>query len=1018
VFIDPVEKFTFQLRSIWTQISNTGVLFGGRITDYRQRFVVRRPPTWLFWALLLTTAGMGVFYEVQTSTLQSHVFSYLVRKMTYTVQPGPTTRVVFPKDGPLNVRRGYTQIGDFQERLENQGFRVAEQAEFSKYLAKLAEWGISPPYRAPGRAGLEIKSTEGVILHNAVARDEQFESYDDIPPLVAKGLLLIENRQLAVESAYPTNNPVVEWDRMAKASLTYAGSKLGLPVRLEGGSTLATQLEKYLHSKDGRTESAGDKVKQIISASLKAYRDGANTQNARRAILTDYLNSMPLAAAPGYGEVNGLGQGLEAWFGMDLEQTAEVLRRDADTPEKAAAFKHVLTLLAAVRAPGHYLLEDRAALEQRTEYYAGLLGEFGLITRDFSEQVRHASVSYIPRARVGGNHFGPRQKLSSALRNDLGNLIGIEDFYSLNRLDLDVRTSVDSMLQERVDQLFQKLKDPDFLRERGFIQERLLLTGDPDDVIYSIVLFESTPDGNLLRIQTDSLDKPLDVNEGIKMELGSTAKLRTLAHYLEIVASLYYERHSLKNTQDPISSFVAEASKENPGITLDELLQAALDRDYSASPGEVFFTGGGVHTFGNFDPDDNGRRMSVREATRRSTNLVFIRLMRDLVRYHQARLAYNPDVILSDPSNPTRKRMLEEIADSESRLALLHAFRDFRGADKRTIVAKLLGSRATSARHLAILFFAWNGTSLPDNEKALSNWLETYGAEAKPNEDEKLVHAYSNPDLTLADYGYLLDEHPLRVFAAGQMIKKPGIKWEDLIAQSRPAIDVSSAWLFKSRNRRAQDLRLRIRIEQDAFSRMTPYWRRLGFPFERLVPSYATAIGNSSDRPAALAELMGIIQNDGQLRPTLRFQELRFGAKTPYRTVIVPSTTESTQVMIPAVSRTLRAVLADVVDGGTARRIAGVFKDKNGKKVMVGGKTGSGDNRVKSFARGGGLIGSRAVNRTATFAFYIGDRYFGVVTASVLGPEAEDYSFTSALPVEILKNLAPAIATRYNDKQL
>ncbi len=1017
MFTEPVEKFTFQLRSLWTQISNGGVLFGGRITGYRQRYVIRRPPNWMFWALLCSTVVLGVFYEVETSTLQSHVFSYVVRKMTYSIEAGPSTTVVFPKDGPLNLRRGYTRIGDFQERLENQGYRVEEQARFSPYLAKLMEWGITPPYRDPGMAGLEIKSSEGILLHNAIARDQEFETYEEIPPLIAKGLLLIENRKLAVESAYPTNNPVVEWNRMAKASLTYAGSKLGLPVRLEGGSTLATQLEKYLHSPEGRTESPGDKIKQIISASLKAYRDGANTSNARRRILMDYLNTMPLAAAPGFGEINGLGQGLEAWFGMDLKHTAAILRSEEDTPEKAAAFKHVLTLLAAVRAPAYYLLQDRAALEQRAGYYARLLAEFGLINHDFSEQVREAQVNFLPAVRFGNTGFTPQQKLSSALRNDLGDLLGIRDFYSLNRLDLEVHTSVDATLQERADQLFVKLRDPEFLKEHGFIAERLLLTGNPADVIYSILLFESLPDGNVLRLQTDTLDRPLDVNEGMKMELGSTAKLRTMAHYLEVVASLYYERHRLINPQDPITAFVVQAFRENPRISLDEVLQAALDREYSASPGETFFTGGGAHVFGNFDPDDNGRRMTIREATRRSTNLVFIRLMRDLVRFHQARLPYDPQVILSNPQNPTRLRMLQEIADSESREVLLHAFRNFKGADKREIVSKLLGSRATSPRHLAILFYAWTGTSHTDPEKDLSNWFRLHGADVKPAEVAKLAKAYSNPELTLADYGYLLGCHPLQVLAAGELSKQP-LSWEQLLAKSGPASEVSSTWLFKERNRRAQDLRLRIRIEQDAFARMTPYWRRLGFPFERLVPSYATAIGNSSDRPAALAELMGIIVNDGELRPTLRFRELRFGSKTPYRTVVVPSAGQSQRVMIPAVARTLRGVLADVVDGGTARRIAGVFKEKDGKKIMVGGKTGSGDNRFKSFARGGALIGSRAVNRTATFAFYIGDRYFGVVTACVLGSEAGNYSFTSALPVEILKNLAPAIARRYNEKSL
>jgi hypothetical protein len=55
------------------------------------------------------------------------------------------------------------------------------------------------------------------------------------------------------------------------------------------------------------------------------------------------------------------------------------------------------------------------------------------------------------------------------------------------------------------------------------------------------------------------------------------------------------------------------------------------------------------------------------------------------------------------------------------------------------------------------------------------------------------------------------------------------------------------------------------------------------------------------------------------------------------------------------------------------------------------------------------VTSSRATNRTATFVFYIDDRYYGVVTAYVQGREAEHYKFTSALPVTILKLLAPAI---------
>jgi len=50
------------------------------------------------------------------------------------------------------------------------------------------------------------------------------------------------------------------------------------------------------------------------------------------------------------------------------------------------------------------------------------------------------------------------------------------------------------------------------------------------------------------------------------------------------------------------------------------------------------------------------------------------------------------------------------------------------------------------------------------------------------------------------------------------------------------------------------------------------------------------------------------------------------------------------------------------------------------------------------------------VNRTATFAFFLGDRHYGVITAYVPGAAADNYSFTSALPVQILKNMAPQLS--------
>jgi len=87
-----------------------------------------------------------------------------------------------------------------------------------------------------------------------------------------------------------------------------------------------------------------------------------------------------------------------------------------------------------------------------------------------------------------------------------------------------------------------------------------------------------------------------------------------------------------------------------------------------------------------------------------------------------------------------------------------------------------------------------------------------------------------------------------------------------------------------------------------------------------------------------------------------------------------------------------------VVENGTAKRLKGVFVTPDGQHVPVGGKTGTGDHRFDVYGRGGALLSSRVVNRTATFVFFIGDRYFGTMMAYVHEPYAAKYKFTSAMP--------------------
>jgi membrane peptidoglycan carboxypeptidase len=990
----------------------TGAHAQNRLKEFRAiREAHVRAFKWFHWMLILAIILVPIIYEMRTSAVQSWVLSRYARKMSYKVEPGPSPSIIFPKHGPFDVRAGYALIPNFEQRLRAAGFSTIEQARFSPELERVAKWGILPPYAEPTSTKLTIHGVDGQPLFQAPVEGQYFDSFEEIPPLVVKGLLLIENRELD-DPADSRTNPVVDWDRLAKAALLYTGHKLGLPLSVEGGSTLATQMEKYRHSYDGRTNSILSKLRQMTDASLKVYQNGPDTREERRQIILDYLNSIPLAAAEGYGELHGVGDGLNAWFDMKLDAAQKYLASPDSSPEKMKAFKNMFALLCSVKAPSYYLVQNRSALQTRANFYIQLLANVQMISQDFAKRVIATPLEFSTHPPKYALPSYAERKSINEIRAKLSSLLGIPGLYELDRLHLDVESTINPELQHGVISLFEKLHDAKFVEDAGLKGKRLLDTGDPAKVVYGMMLFEKTPMGNQLRIVTDNLNAPFDINTGMKMQLGSTAKLRTLVNYLNIVATLHDQlsamgaeelRNQAGSVRDPISRWAADTMATKPD--LDAFLQLALDRKYSGNNGESFFTGGGIHTFQNFEKAENGQIYTVREATALSVNLAYIRLMRDLVRFYQARLPYDTDAILSDTENPMRHKLLQEIADEESKHLLYQSYKSFQKNTPEEIVRRLLGKKVDSDRHLAILFYAWNHGG---DEDGLTAWMQKYLKDIKPEKISKLLKAYGNPRLNLSDYGYLLGIHPLRVWCAGELAQDPSLTWDQVWNDSSEARQIAATWLFKTRNRSAQDLRLRIRIEQDAFSRMTPQWKRLGFPFDRLVPSYATAIGSSGDRPEALAQLMGILVNDGVMKPTIRMSRLRFASRTPYETAMGPAQAEGTRVIPQAVARAILPVLAEVVQHGTAVRLANAYK-VDGRPLIVGGKTGSGDNRFDTFGRGGGVIASRSIDRTATFVFYIEDRFFGVITVFVPGKEAADYSFTSSLPVAILKLLKPEI---------
>ncbi|TWC49092.1 membrane peptidoglycan carboxypeptidase [Pseudomonas sp. SJZ080] len=979
-----------------------------------------------FWLLLLIIAivvGLAAAKEMRTSKLQSREVSKFAATLKYDLQPGPSDAIRYPGAGPFDLRLGYSSLGEFLPRLLKRDYVISAQTRFSQALMDYSDKGFFVPYPEKIQAGLLITDCRAAPLYQYKYPQQLYSSFDAIPPVVVNSLLFIENRFL-LDPRQPRANPAVDWPRFGMAAWSQVAKLLHMPGQSAGGSTLATQLEKYRHSPDGLTVSGAEKIRQMISATVRAYQAGPETLEVRKNVVRDYLNSVPLSAVPGHGEVHGMAEGLRVWYGADFTKANERLASTDTDPksmaEKGLALREMLSLMIAQRRPSHYLTKGRDELADLTDSHIRLLAQNNVIDAPFAAAALASKVTYRDWQTQPTIQPIETNKGISVARSRLGGLLN-RPLYDLDRLDLSATTTLQGDLQTQATEYLKHLADPVFATQIGLMGERLLTPTSTTQVRYSFTLFELTPDGSRVRVQTDSTDQPFDINEGSKLELGSTAKMRVLTTYLQIIAELHdkYAEMTVPELkkvdvpdQDRLSRWAVDYLIENKDRNLPAMLGAALDRKYSASPGEAFFTGGGLHTFVNFRKEDNGRIPTLRDALRESINLPFIRLMRDLVRYTTYSGPNNSAALLGDDRDPRRQEYLAEFADREGTSFLLKFWKKYKNKDTQARLETFLDSmRPTPIRIAAVHRYL-----LPQaSQESFNAFVRAHLTGVKLTEkltDERLQRLYENysPGIyDLPDQGFIAKVHPLDLWLMGYLLNNPDAKWSQIVKASQFERQEVYSWLFKSRHKGARDSRIRTMLEIEAFLDIHARWQKVGYPFDHLVPSLATAIGSSGDRPAALGELIGTILNDGVRMPTLRIDTLHFAANTPYETKLINDPDAGKRVMPSEVAAAMREALSQVVDAGTAKRVSGSFITSDGKPLAMGGKTGTGDNRIEAIGSGGRILSSKSINRTATFVFYIGDTHFGTLTAFVPGRTAEAFKFTSALPVQVLKGMAPIL---------
>lgn len=198
--------------------------------------------------------------------------------------------------------------------------------------------------------------------------------------------------------------------------------------------------------------------------------------------------------------------------------------------------------MIAQRRPSHYLTKGRDELAQLTDSHIRLLAQNGVIepalsTAALASQVNYRDWQQQPTLRPIETNKGisvARSRLAALLNRSL---------YDLDRLDLAATSTLQSDLQTQATEYLKRLADPSVAGQLGLLGPRLLTAAGTAQVRYSFNLYEMTPDGARVRVQTDNTDQPFDINESSKLELGSTAKLRVLTTYLQIIGELH-ERYA------------------------------------------------------------------------------------------------------------------------------------------------------------------------------------------------------------------------------------------------------------------------------------------------------------------------------------------------------------------------------------------------------------------------------------------------------------------------------------------
>ena len=360
----------------------------------------------------------------------------------------------------------------------------------------------------------------------------------------------------------------------------------------------------------------------------------------------------------------------------------------------------------------------------------------------------------------------------TSARASLLSALGISDLYQLDQFDLQATSTLDNGVQQAVAERLAQASTRDGAQKAGLYGfEMLAPKDDPSHLTYSFTLYEHHNGANLLRVQTDSVNEPFDVNRGGRINLGSTAKLRTLITYLQIVSDLHARYANLSNAElarvkpDPIdglSRWALDYLSHTRDRSLQAMLDAAVERKYSAA--RTCSTRAAARRCSPTSKSDNGRILTLHKAFEHSVNLVFVRLMRDIVHYETLQAAGPSSSWLGDPEQ--RRHYLQQFVDGESQVYVKRYYTRYAGKAPDDALALMLTDVRKSPPKIATVL-----RSVAPNESLA--WFDAQmrvqlkGTPAATLSDDDLARLYAKYAIdrfNLNDRGYIASVHPLALW--------------------------------------------------------------------------------------------------------------------------------------------------------------------------------------------------------------------------------------------------------------